>query len=53
MKIRDVPFVRGNAGRGCEGLGTVVIAGVIGGDLVARRFQCDADRFANAARPSL
>src|SRR5262245_17193025 len=50
--IADVPFERRDLGFLAEGLGGVVIAGVIGGDVVACILQRPADGGADAARSS-
>ena len=47
---RDVPLVDGDAGLGLELLRRLVIAGVVGRDLVAGRLQRLRDRRADAAR---
>ena len=49
-EIGHVPFERRNAGAVGEGLGALVVAGIIGGDGHAHILKSDADRFANAAR---
>ncbi len=48
--IGDVPLVGGDAGLLGEGGGGLVIAGIVGGDLVAGILQGDGNRRANPAR---
>src|SRR5262249_42118042 len=50
LEGRDIPFEDGDAGLFPERLGAFVIARIVGGDLVARLFKADGNRFTDAAR---
>src|ERR1700683_3267578 len=49
LKRRHVPLVGGDAGRALEFLRGLIVAAVIGGDLITGCLQCFADGFADTA----